>query len=103
VRHAAVAVLYRSSLRDEMDLDQVLETFEVKRQRFWEKLFKAGNNRKKKGAFIASLVGLVGLMMSWCWKACLGCLWSFSSSAMAWTRYSVHQEPHLGCRALSMM
>ncbi|KAH9041098.1 hypothetical protein EDB85DRAFT_1886718 [Lactarius pseudohatsudake] len=50
VRHAAVAVLYRSSLRDEMDLDQVLEMFEVKRHRFWERLFKPGDDRKKKGA-----------------------------------------------------
>ncbi|KAH9164802.1 RhoGAP-domain-containing protein, partial [Lactarius sanguifluus] len=58
VRHAAVAVLYRSSLRDEMDLDQVLEMFEVKRQRFWEKLFKAGDDRKKK---VIRLEGLFGV------------------------------------------
>ena len=50
VRHAAVAVLYRSELRDELDLDQILEMLEVKRQRFWERLFKSGNDRKKKGA-----------------------------------------------------
>ena len=65
VRYSAVAVLYRSPLRDEMDLDQVLETFEVKRQRFWEKLFKAGNARKKKGAWTHRFVRVrsVGLMM----------------------------------------
>ncbi|KAH9055706.1 RhoGAP-domain-containing protein [Lactarius vividus] len=56
VRHAALAVLYRSSLRDEMDLDQVLEMFEVKRQRFWERLF---NDRKKKGLFGVPLELLV--------------------------------------------
>ncbi|KAH9014744.1 RhoGAP-domain-containing protein [Lactarius hengduanensis] len=59
VRHAAVAVLYRSSLRDEMDLDQVLEMFEVKRQRFWERLFKPGDDRKKKGLFGVPLELLV--------------------------------------------
>src|SRR6266702_2218268 len=66
VRHAAVAVLYRSSLRDEMDLNQVLEMFEVKRQRFWERLFKAGDDRKKKGALTHrfALVGLVGPMVN---------------------------------------
>ncbi|KAH8982466.1 LIM domain-containing protein [Lactarius hatsudake] len=58
VRHAAVAVLYRSSLRDEMDLDQVLEMFEVKRQRFWERLFKPGDDRKKK---VIRLEGLFGV------------------------------------------
>jgi hypothetical protein len=58
VRYAAVAVLYHSSLRDEMDLDQVLET------RFWEKLFKVG--KKKKGAltYRFALVRFLGLMMS---------------------------------------
>ena len=50
VRHAAVAVLCRSELRDEMDMDQILDMLEVKRQRFWERLFKSGNDRKKKGA-----------------------------------------------------
>lgn len=51
VRHAAVAILCRSSLRNEMDLDQILEMLEVKRQRFWERFFKPGNDRKKKGLF----------------------------------------------------
>ncbi|KAF8263331.1 hypothetical protein EI94DRAFT_1741178 [Lactarius quietus] len=59
VRHAAVAVLCRSSLRDEMDLDQVLEMLEVKRQRFWERLFKPGSDRKKKGIFGVPLELLV--------------------------------------------
>jgi hypothetical protein len=78
-----------------MDLDQVLETFEVKRQRFWEKLFKVG--KKKKGAltYRLALVGFLGLMMKW--KASSGCRWSLSSSAMARTRYSVHQEPRVPC------
>ncbi|KAN0134788.1 hypothetical protein V8E53_007573 [Lactarius tabidus] len=57
VRHAAVAVLCRSSLRNEMDLDQILEMLEVKRQRFWERVFKPGNDRKKK----VRLAGLFGV------------------------------------------
>ncbi|KAI9435974.1 RhoGAP-domain-containing protein [Lactarius indigo] len=59
VRHAALAVLYRSSLSGRMYLDQVLEMFEVKRQGFWERLFKPGDDRKKKGLFGVPLELLV--------------------------------------------
>ncbi|KAH9032333.1 RhoGAP-domain-containing protein [Lactarius hengduanensis] len=45
VRHAAVVVLYRSPLRDQVDLDEILEMVEVKKQGFWGKLFK-GNDKK---------------------------------------------------------
>jgi hypothetical protein len=62
VRHAALAVLCRSSLCDEVDLDQALEMLEEKRHGFWEKLFKPGNNRKGKGALIPRFV-LVGLVV----------------------------------------
>ena len=53
VRHAAVVVLYRSPLRDQMDLDEILEMVEVKKQGFWGKLFKGNDkkNIKKKGAY----------------------------------------------------
>ena len=105
VRHAAVAMLYRSPLRDEMVLNQVLETFEVKRQGFWEKLFKGGNDRKKKGASTYRLACCRVARAhgeQYGWKASSGCRWSFSSSAMAWTRYTVRQVPYLGCRALSI-
>jgi hypothetical protein len=52
VRHAAVVVLYRSPLRDQVDLDDILEMVEVKKQGFWGKLFKGNDkkNIKKKGA-----------------------------------------------------
>ena len=52
VRHAAVVVLYRSPLRDQVDLDEILEMVEVKKQGFWGKLFKGNDkkNIKKKGA-----------------------------------------------------
>lgn len=45
VRHAAVVILYRSPLRDQVDLDEILEMVEAKKQGFWGKLFK-GNDKK---------------------------------------------------------
>lgn len=55
VRHAAVVVLYRSPLRDQMDLDEILEMVEEKKQGFWGKLFKGNDkkNIKKKGALLS--------------------------------------------------
>jgi hypothetical protein len=51
VRHAAVVILHRSPLRDQMDLDEILEMVEMKKQGFWGKLFKGNDKRniKKKG------------------------------------------------------
>jgi len=55
VRHAAVVVLYRSPLRDQVDLDEILEMVEAKKQGFWGKLFKGNDkkNIKKKGALLS--------------------------------------------------
>ena len=57
VRHAAVVVLYRSPLRDQVDLDEILEMVEAKKQGFWGKLFKGNDkkNIKKKGASLSVL------------------------------------------------
>jgi hypothetical protein len=57
VRHAAVVVLYRSPLRDQVDLDEILEMVEAKKQGFWGKLFKGNDkkNIKKKGALLSVL------------------------------------------------
>lgn len=54
VRHAAVVVLYRSPLRDQVDLDEILEMVEAKKQGFWGKLFKGNDkkNIKKKGTLL---------------------------------------------------
>ena len=52
VKHAAVLVLHRSPMKDYFDLDEILESLEVKKGGFWNKLFKPGNNKnnvKKKG------------------------------------------------------
>jgi hypothetical protein len=59
VRHAAVAVLSRSPLRDQVDLEEILEMVEVKKQGFWGKLFKGNDkkNIKKKGALLHCPMG----------------------------------------------
>lgn len=52
VKHCAVLALYRSPLKDQFDLDEILELVEVKKGGFWNKLFKGGNDKKnvkKKG------------------------------------------------------
>ncbi|KAI0272572.1 hypothetical protein BC834DRAFT_353587 [Gloeopeniophorella convolvens] len=61
VRHAAVVVLSRSPLRDQMDIDEILEMVEVKKQGFFAKLFKGNDkkNIKKKGLFGVPLELLV--------------------------------------------
>ncbi|KAF8892087.1 hypothetical protein BD779DRAFT_1510773 [Infundibulicybe gibba] len=53
VKHSAVLALTRSPLKDQFDLDELLELVEVKKSGFWQKLFKAGDkkNVKKKGVF----------------------------------------------------
>jgi hypothetical protein len=53
VKHAALLALTRSALRDQFDLDELIELVETKKSGFWNKLFKAGDkkNVKKKGAF----------------------------------------------------
>jgi hypothetical protein len=53
VKHCAVLMLTRSPLKDQFDLDEILEMVEVKKAGFWGKLFKGDNkkNMKKKGVF----------------------------------------------------
>ncbi|KAJ2966038.1 hypothetical protein NUW54_g13923 [Trametes sanguinea] len=62
VKHCAVVVLQRSPLRDQFDLDEILELVEVKKSSFWNKIFKPGNDKKnvkKKGVFGVPLELLV--------------------------------------------
>ncbi|KAG6857463.1 hypothetical protein H0H87_003530 [Tephrocybe sp. NHM501043] len=52
VKHAAVLMLTRSPLRDQFDLDELLEMVETKKSGFWKTLFKNDKkNIKKKGVF----------------------------------------------------
>ncbi|KAI6112638.1 hypothetical protein F5141DRAFT_1195407 [Pisolithus sp. B1] len=53
VKHCALLALLRSPIRDQVDLDEILELIEAKKGGFWNKLFKAGDkkNVKKKGVF----------------------------------------------------
>lgn len=51
VKHAAVVILMRSPLKDQLDMDEICELLELKKGGFWNKLFKADKkNVKKKGA-----------------------------------------------------
>ncbi|KAL1745875.1 hypothetical protein HDZ31DRAFT_35500 [Schizophyllum fasciatum] len=60
IKHAAVLALSRSSLRDQFDMDEILELVEVKKSNFWNKLFKGDKkNVKKKGVFGVPLELLV--------------------------------------------
>lgn len=54
VKHCALLALQRSPLKDQIDLDELLELVETKKGGFWNKLFKAGDkkNVKKKGISI---------------------------------------------------
>lgn len=51
VKHCALLALQRSPLKDQIELDELLELVETKKAGFWNKLFKAGDkkNVKKKG------------------------------------------------------
>jgi hypothetical protein len=51
VKHCAVLALTRSPLKDQIDLDELLEMVETKKTGFWKTLFKNDKkNIKKKGA-----------------------------------------------------
>lgn len=51
VKHSAVLALQRSPLREQLELDELLDLIETKKGGFWKQLFKAGDkkNVKKKG------------------------------------------------------
>ncbi|KZT65621.1 RhoGAP-domain-containing protein [Daedalea quercina L-15889] len=62
VKHCAVLALQRSPLKDQFDLDEILELLEIKKSSFWNRLFKPGNDKKnvkKKGIFGVPLELLV--------------------------------------------
>lgn len=60
IKHAAVLTLQRSPLKDQFDLDEILELIEVKKSTFWNKLFKGNDkkNVKKKGPFTVLVRGV---------------------------------------------
>ncbi|KAF8631853.1 hypothetical protein AX15_002123 [Amanita polypyramis BW_CC] len=52
VKHAAVLALSKSPLKEQIDIDELLEMVETKKSGFWNKIFKADKkNIKKKGVF----------------------------------------------------
>lgn len=56
IKHSAAVVLSKSSLKDQMDMDEIFELLEMKKGGFWNKLFKpSGSGKKdvkKKGPFV---------------------------------------------------
>lgn len=54
VKHAAVLALWKSPLRDQFDLDEILDMVELKKSGWWVKIFKGNADKKnrntKKGA-----------------------------------------------------
>ncbi|KAF9462867.1 hypothetical protein BDZ94DRAFT_1309201 [Collybia nuda] len=59
VKHCAVLALTRSPLKDQFDLDELLELVEPKKSGFWKSLFGGGKGVKKKGVFGVPLDFLV--------------------------------------------
>ncbi|EJD43757.1 hypothetical protein AURDEDRAFT_114556 [Auricularia subglabra TFB-10046 SS5] len=60
VKHSALITLYKSGLREQFDLDEVLELIDVRRNTLWNQLFKrSGQKPKKKGVFGVPLEYLV--------------------------------------------
>ncbi|KAG5652622.1 hypothetical protein H0H81_004351 [Sphagnurus paluster] len=60
VKHCAVLALTKSPLKDQIDLDELLEMVELKKSGFWKTLFKGDKkNVKKKGVFGVPLDFLV--------------------------------------------
>ncbi|KAF5383736.1 hypothetical protein D9615_003521 [Tricholomella constricta] len=60
VKHCAVLALTKSPLKDQFDLDELLEMVELKKSGFWKTLFKGDKkNIKKKGVFGVPLDFLV--------------------------------------------
>jgi hypothetical protein len=78
VKHAALLALTRSALRDQFDLDELIEMVETKKSGFWNKLFKAGDkkNVKKKGtlSLFPCFLAVFNLLFG---KAFLGFRWSY--------------------------
>ncbi len=61
VKHCAVLMLMRSPLKDQFDLDEILEMVEMKKAGFWGKLFKGDNKKhlKKKGGLDHCFIVLI--------------------------------------------
>ena len=63
VRHSAAVILSKSPLKDQMDMDEILDLLETKKGGFWKQLFKpSGSGKKdvkKKGTFFRRACHLV--------------------------------------------
>lgn len=70
IKHCALLALQRSPLKDQIDLDELLELVEMKKAGFWNKLFKAGDkkNVKKKGTFTLTWRWTIADRLSRCFR-----------------------------------
>ena len=62
LRYVALAQLQRSAIAEHVDIDDLLETLEVRKSTFWGKFFRGGKERRdvrRKGVFGVSLEWLV--------------------------------------------
>lgn len=66
VKHAALAMLSRGPLREQVEMDQLLEMLEIKKSGFWNKLFKADKKTaKKKGQGFAAAAILLERILTY--------------------------------------
>ena len=58
VKHSAILALYRSPLKNEFELDDLLEFVEVKKNNFWNKFFKGNKQKKGESSSILSFMSI---------------------------------------------
>lgn len=102
VKHCAVLALTRSPLKDQIDLDELLEMVEIKKAGFWKTLFKNDKkNIKKKGAVVMFTCRLLSSLQLY-----QGCLEYLSISwwkGKVLIRYSGLRGRHCECLVSLMM
>jgi len=100
VKHSALLTLYKSGLREQFDLEELLELIDVRRNNIWTKLFKGGQKPKKKGKSHQIYFGTAVLI----WRQVYSVSHSNTlSNARASTRCLAHRDSHCKYRASSTM
>jgi hypothetical protein len=65
LKHFALLALQRSPLAALLDVDEVLELMEVKKNGWWNKIFKTGKDKKdlkRKGWWLLTVVHVIELL-----------------------------------------
>lgn len=73
VKHAALLALSRSPVKSEVDLDDLLEFIEIKKESFWNKLFNK-KEKQKKGRYIFNywILCMNVIIFSRCFRGAVG-------------------------------